>query len=219
VTVHFVHIGKTGGTSIKGALRAAKRAGACPDVQLNKHTFTMKDLADGDTCFFAVRDPVARYVSGFYSRLRQGQPRYDRPWSADEAVAFGHYSTPRELANALAARTPESRHAMESITHLRRPLRYWLGKPGQLRERSGSIVYIARQETLSDDWARLRTLLAVPDGIGLPDDSRKAHRRPSTDDNGLDDVGRAAVEAWYAEDYELLAICDELRRTRFGVPG
>ena len=77
MAVNFLHVGKTGGTAVKWALR---RAGL-PDtpygpVRVHRHTFRMRDVPPEDHVIFFVRDPIARFMSGFYSRLNKGQPRY-----------------------------------------------------------------------------------------------------------------------------------------------
>ena len=46
---------------------------------------------------FALRDPLTRFISGFYSGLRKGAPRYDIGWSKGEKRAFSWFSTPQEL--------------------------------------------------------------------------------------------------------------------------
>lgn len=78
MTLHFVHVGKTGGTAIKQALlshRLAYRhernahklpAGPYGRIHLHKHRFRLGDVPPGDFVFFCVRDPIARFVSGFY---------------------------------------------------------------------------------------------------------------------------------------------------------
>src|SRR5262245_57515857 len=91
--VHFVHIGKTGGTAIKRGLRNAGFAFWRPDladeatptpfgrIRLHHHGFRLSDVPPGDYAFFCVRDPIDRFTSAFYARLAQGRPRYDIPWN------------------------------------------------------------------------------------------------------------------------------------------
>jgi hypothetical protein len=122
---HFLHPGKTAGTAMKQALQDA---GQPPNyrLQLHTHGVRMADLPRGDKFFFVVRDPVDRFVSGFYSRQRQGRPRFVRPWSEGEARAFRRFSTPQELADALSSTGDERASAvdaLESIEHVRTS--YW----------------------------------------------------------------------------------------------
>src|SRR4051812_28297644 len=106
--LHFLHVGKTGGTAIKRALRSGQvRATPYGRLLLHRHRFTLRDVPEDDFVFFCVRDPIARFVSGFYSRRDQGRPRYHFEWSPAEATAFATFATPEQLAGALAADDPE----------------------------------------------------------------------------------------------------------------
>src|SRR5205823_2768329 len=98
--VNLLHVGKTGGTAVKHALRTALHAGGyC--IRLCRHGVRLRDVPPGEKVVFFVRDPASRFVSGFYSRLRQGRPRYTSPWSRAEKAAFGRFGTPNDLAAAL----------------------------------------------------------------------------------------------------------------------
>src|SRR5689334_1107802 len=84
--VHLLHVGKTGGTAVKHAL-----AGVVTEqfrIVAHSHDITIRDVPIGEHVVFFVRDPISRFVSGFYSRQRQGRPRYDVPWSPNESIAF-----------------------------------------------------------------------------------------------------------------------------------
>jgi Sulfotransferase family len=229
VTLHFVHIGKTGGTAIKHALasrrlaygnvRKAHRAPETPygRIQLHRHRFRLGDVPHEDFVFFCVRDPIARFVSGFYGRLNKGQPRYYYEWSAMEREAFEAFPTPGRLAAALGGADLDERRraemAMRTIRHLgslERPL----GSPRQVQARLGQIVYIARQETLDRDWDQLKRLLELPADVELPSCSVRSNRRDPSLAPAIDEAGMQALRAWYARDYKLVNYCEQVRRWR-----
>jgi hypothetical protein len=227
MTVHFIHVGKCGGTALRFAVRQAhgvtgpieSRWG--PVSAQPGHMFTLADVPDGDKAVLAFRDPVSRFVSGFYSRLRKGRPRHFREWSDDERKAFGWFETPEELADALGDRWRQRRRAefaMRSIRQLRRPMTQWAGQPDFFRESLDKVLYVARQETLDKDWERLKELLGIARDVLLPQDDRGAHRTSYPRDAAISERGREAIARWYAEDYELLEIADGLREGRYG-PG
>ena len=81
--VHFLHIGKTGGTAMKYVL-SQYPVGSRYAICLHGHRVRLCDIPKGDSVIFAVREPISRFVSGFYSRKRQGQPRLFSPWSQNE---------------------------------------------------------------------------------------------------------------------------------------
>ena len=190
--MHFIHIGKTGGSAIKHALRPFYKAGAemalGPIVLHRGHEFRLKDVPRGDLAIFCVRDPLSLFVSAFYSRLRKGQPKDYFEWSPGEAAAFARFSTPQALAGALVSRMTRSaqaaKQAMRSIQHMRALRRRFL-QPREVRAHRRQIAYIGRQETLDDDWHRIRALLGLPAEADLPPDRRSRTaapvRRPALD--------------------------------------
>ena len=174
MTVHFVHVGKTGGTAIKRALTNRRlaywneeRADRVPEtpfgrIRLHNHDFTMTEVPPGDHVFFCVRDPIARFLSGFYSRLTKGQPRYYFEWTEAEREAFEAFPTPQKLATALASDDAGERGLAQSAMRHIRHLGFMdknIGTPRQLRARLGQILFIARQETPSSDWEQLKSVL------------------------------------------------------------
>ena len=89
--IHFLHIGKSGGTAIKHALNDAKHVESGLSFVLHPHSTRLSDIPVGDKVLFTLRDPLSRFCSGFYSRLRKGQPRYNFEWSEGESRAFSKF--------------------------------------------------------------------------------------------------------------------------------
>jgi Sulfotransferase family len=223
-----MHIGKTGGSAVKTALRRAGlaywhdyEAEDMPmtpygRIRLEHHTFLLRDLPPDDYVFFCVRDPVSRFVSAFYSRLTKGQPRFYREWSDGERRAFDAFPTAQSLAAALYSRDRDERleahAAMRSIQHAGSSARY-LGTPWQLRGHLSQVAYIARQETLDRDWEELKSLLGLPPRTKLPT-GRRAHKRDPSLDTRLDAAATEALRKWYARDYQLLRYCERVRTWR-----
>ena len=110
--LHFLHIGKTGGTAMKEALTPHAKSGDWL-IKLHGHNVTLENVPAGEGVIFFLRDPLTRYVSGFYSRQRQGHPRYFYPWSSDEKTAFERFATPNQLALALSDENVETRAAAQ----------------------------------------------------------------------------------------------------------
>ncbi|MCP3675876.1 MAG: hypothetical protein GY829_15615 [Gammaproteobacteria bacterium] len=76
--IHLLHIRKTAGSALKKAL-LNDLISARYKIELHQHSFRLCDVPPGDKVIFVTRDPVSRYVSGFYSRQRMGKPRYHIP--------------------------------------------------------------------------------------------------------------------------------------------
>jgi sulfotransferase famil protein len=221
MAVHFIHVSKSGGTALRYAIRAARVSTGGPlvtpwgELWGHDHRFLFSDVGRDDKAVFALRDPVSRFLSSFYSRFRKGEPRYYVEWTDAEREAFGWFSTPQALADALAEPSGEIREraeiAMQSIRHLRRHMTHWTGKPAYLRKHIDKVLYVARQETLDEDWEKLKELLDLPRAQMLPHDAINAHRTRYAGGTEISEKGLQALRAWYADDYELLEIGEEIR--------
>lgn len=222
MAVHFIHVSKAGGTALRYALRASRvRAGGqlvtpWGEIWGHDHRFRLRDMGADDMAVIPLRDPVTRFVSSFYSRLRRGAPRHFIEWTARERQSFEWFPTPQSLADALAEPSGEPRDraefAMQAIGHVQWPMTHWTGTPKYVRKHIKKILYVARQESLDEDWERLKELLDLPREQMLPDDAVLAHRSTHTDDREISPKGVRALREWYADDYELLELCEDLRR-------
>ena len=171
--LHFLHIGKTGGTAAKSALRGHEKSGDY-EIILHEHEFQLKDVPLGEKVVFFVRDPISRFVSGFYGRQRQDLPRHDAPWTPGEEIAFRRFGSPNELALALSADDQELQaaavDAIRVVSHLRSPQWSWFKKEHYFLSRRSDIVFIGFQETLKEDFALLKKILNLPEHVRLPED-------------------------------------------------
>jgi Sulfotransferase family len=232
VTLHFIHVGKTGGTAIKEALREAGLAVEGPEsrykqkatdipstpygqIMLHNHGFKLRNVPPDDFAFFFLREPISRFVSGFASRLRKGQPRYEIEWSDAERMVFERFPTPQSLAHAVGSEDEEERRlarwAMNHIQHLRRFNRQ-VGDARRLWASLPRIIYIGRQETLDRDWGQLKPMLELPGDLELPTDPVAAHRTgDAMVDTSLDEAAVEILRHWYKVDYKLLQICERAR--------
>lgn len=203
--VHYLHIGKTGGTAVKAALEAA----AAPRrirLFLHPHKVTLQDIPVNESCFFFVRDPLNRFVSGFYSRQRQGRPRHNWAWTPDEEAAFKVFPTPNALAVSLSSEDEALRQAaadaMNSIRHVRDSLWRWLVDEEYLRSRRESVLFVGSQEHLEQDFASLTRMLGI--SAELPNDEVHAHRNPTHLDRRLEETAIKNLRNWYERDYACL---------------
>jgi hypothetical protein len=216
--LHFLHVGKTGGTALKRALRAGGvRRTPYGRLVLHRHRFTLHDVPEDDFVLFCVRDPVARFASGFYSRRDQGRPRYVFEWTPAEERVFAAFTAPEQLAGALAGDDREQRElaefALRHVRHLNLQRRI-VGRVPELRRRLDHVVFIGRQETLDADWKRLKAVLEIDRKLKLPTDPVEAHRRTTPERPDFDEAQLAALRDWYAPDYRLLRFCEEVRAAR-----
>jgi hypothetical protein len=206
---HFLHIGKTAGTAVKVALKESQGS-ASFRVVVHRHKVGLADIPRGDHYFFCVRDPIDRYVSGFLSRQRQGEPRYHLAWSEGEADAFARFHSPDALAVSLGAGGADQRDAEEamcSIRHVRSSYWDWFDDPDYFRRRADRILWVGHQESLN--LLPLAAALNL-ESLELPTDSRRANRSLWTKPE-LSEVGRRNLRQWYAKDYAFLELCHKLQ--------
>jgi Sulfotransferase family len=211
--LHFLHIGKTGGTAAKSALRGHEKSGSY-EIILHEHEFQLKDVPLGEKVVFFVRDPISRFVSGFYGRQRQDLPRHDAPWTLGEEIAFRRFKTPNELALALSTDDQELQaaaiNAIRMISHLRSPHWTWFKNEHYFLCRHSDILFIGFQETLKEDFALLKKILNLPQYVKLPEDEVASHKNPIHMDRRLDEQAIQNLKIWYARDYQFLELCGKL---------
>lgn len=213
--VHFLHIGKTGGSAVKYAIRKHySAASSCYVIRLHPHGVKLRDVPNGESAIFLLRDPISRFVSGFNSRQRQGQPRYFSPWSPDEIVAFEHFNTPNQLALALSSPDTEqkrkAKNAMRSINHVRSSYWEWFESEQYFESRWSDIFFIGFQEHLSEDFDILKKKLGLPDSARLPEGDIAAHRNPKNLDETLEDEAIANLNNWYKDDFTFISLCKRI---------
>jgi hypothetical protein len=216
--IDILHIGKTGGTALKAALRNYMDKTGDKRFRLHRHEMSLPRVLREDPLtqvFFVVRDPVSRYISGFSSRLRRGQPARFRDWRPGEAEAFRCFTSANSLAEALSDddrwRRAAARLAMHTIGHVRAPLSDWLKSIRYLERNKSRICFIGLQPRLNADMALIREKLKLPASFGLPIGDVEAHRAPATDDPHLSQVARSNIVEWYRQDFELYNWCLEFR--------
>lgn len=211
--IHFLHIGKTGGSAIKFAL---EQYPADPRyfIYLHPHRVRLVDVPVGEKFIFLLRDPVSRFVSGFYSRQREGKPLHYSPWKPDEKIAFDHFLTANQLALAIYSNDPQeaakAQHAMQSIGHVRQSYWYWFKDEAYFRSRLPDVFFIGFQESLNQDFERLKQKLGMPADATLPADELHTHKNPNNVDKKLEDKAIDNLKRWYKADYEFIQLCRTL---------
>lgn len=213
---HFLHIGKTGGTAIKAAL-ANHLTTPKYILELHDHGTTLMDVPHGEHVIFFLRDPISRFVSGFYSRQRKGQPRFCIEWKAIEKELFKTFHTPNQLARSLADKSSKqhllSIKAMKHVEHFK-PYKKWYGTFEYFESRTGDILHIGFQESMRTDFTNLIRLLGLPASISLPSDDIATHRNPSDLDKSIEASGVLALQEWFSEDFEFISRCKKLMSSR-----
>jgi len=215
----LLHIGKTGGSFLRSILRHNEGRGRA-DLRLLPHQGNAKSSAKRHGAdrrlALVIRDPEERFLSGFYSRLRQGRPTYDFPWSAEEAAAYSWFAEADDLARALDGPDERmksaARFAMASIEHLSLNYAYYFESRAGFeaeRDRIAMCIDLPRlTERLDEVMARLGF-----DDYQMPHTPR-LHASP-VPHPPLSEEGRAALRAYWAEEWEIYGAALEVARLQF----
>jgi len=205
--VHFLHIGKTGGTALRAALDGTET-----NVIKHDHKTRLCHIPNGEKVFFFIREPCSRFVSGFNSRRRRGLPRHYTPWSEGERIAFKTYPTANSLAESLFTTTHErAAAAFHSIRHVRSSIYDWIISDRYLSSRCSDIVLIGLQEQLEKDLQLLKNIGVIPQSAVLPVDPVAAHRSIDNFEEPLSEKAIENLTRWYKRDVRFY---NEVRSSR-----
>lgn len=206
-TANFLHIRKSGGSAVWNAL--INKASRDFDVRMHRHEVPLPAIENGFV-FFVVRDPISRFESGFYDRQRQGRPKYNKPWTPSESIAFGQFDSPNEIGLALyGADHDMAMQALTGISHVRSSYWDWFIDEDYFRSRIDDILFIGRQENLQTDFRLLCDRLGV--NASLPSDPVTAHRNPNTREP-LSPVAAENLREWFKDEYSFMKVCEEAKQ-------
>ena len=218
----ILHNRKTAGTALKEVIAQQKQRTPLMKVHCFEHVTTfptfVKAYPTAKAIFF-IRDPLSRFVSGFYSRLREGRPRYHHPWNSAERRAFKRFTHPNQLAEALSSLNPIKRYcaiaAMKSIGHVKHRYTDFFGSLDFLKKEVNRIAFIGHQPDFDADLIRLRSLLSIDEDIFPPSDDTHSHRNPNEIDKQLSEIAIVNLKKWYQCDFNIYQWCLEMRDALF----
>ncbi|RJE86403.1 hypothetical protein [Paracoccus onubensis] len=213
--VCFLHIGKTGGTFLKSQF-SSKEARA-RNIILSGHNMTLHKSLEAygpqRRLAFFFRDPEERFVSSFYSRLRQGRPTHDVNWTAGEAAAYSFFGDPNSLAEALYGQDERlqsaARFAFSSIFHLALSHEHYLASPQAVEneERLGNILICCETKNIDYHWEKIIGILdaeEITSGVGRTNNST------SRGNVELSDIARSNLAKFWKKEFEIFETCKKV---------
>ena len=212
---HYLHIGKTAGTATKTVMKTMNRQwGGRANFILHNLYVSLSDLPPDALYLFALRDPVDRFYSAFYSRKRKGLPRHHQEWSPQEAWCFERFPEANDLALALGAADPlPAIIAMRTIGHVRRRLVDVLDDMhGVLMDRKPA--FILRQAQVETDFRAFADKFGLGPVPDFPQDDVAAHRNSYDETPSLSDRAKDNLHHYLSDDIAyyraLLSVADEV---------
>ena len=148
----FIHIGKTGGTSL-GKVNSALKDNGHTTLRIFDHSTTLAKAADENPNYrfsFMIRDPIERIVSGFNSRMRQSRPSYTALWKPEEAICYQWFPTVHDFFDALLSNDERMKSAglfgLRHMGHVHRGFTFHFGSLETLARYEERIYFVGRLE-------------------------------------------------------------------------
>lgn len=203
-TVHCLRISKTGTTTLKTLIadnNIRRDIKAC-NLSLHGHTVSMPEVLQNpnNNVAFFLREPLARFVSGFNHRASDEPRRRQNAINNKETKVLKHFATPNDLAEALTSPNEVTQDraylAMSVQMHARLHYTDWLVGVGYLESRMHRITFIGFLESYAEDVRRFLRILGVERDIEIPHERRSADSSPRE----LSDLAQQNLRRWYADD-------------------
>jgi hypothetical protein len=157
-SIYYIHIGKTGGTWYREMIWKT----CIPflyKVVIGGHGSKFQDIAfKYKIIIIPIRDPYSRIKSGFNSRLRQGAPAYNNPWSNEEVAFFAKYpSFEVFVSSILQDKDGEGGYkTFKKINiHAKYGYEYYFSKLDLREAFKNKDIFIIRQESLGEDFDKI----------------------------------------------------------------
>jgi len=212
--IHFLQIAGTTSSQVMELIPEMNEHALDMRIVPHRHDAFLRDIPRGAPYFFCITNPIARFVSGFYSRKSQGQNRTSEypKWSELERRAFGDFGHANDLAEALFQRGSRGEKAFSAITSIRQIALsqidyfhfFWEGNFLETRPP----LFILRNENFLEDLMRLE------DFLGLSRTVKPSERNPSAAElldetvPELSERAKTNLHEWYRQDFEFYRRCD-----------
>lgn len=214
--IHLMHIPKTGGTALGNALKTV--SGIEGKVIVYPHSMTLPKIPIGEQYAFIVRDPITRFIAGFYDmktssfRARSNKTITENVHHDYQLTAFDRFETPNDLAEGLTQDDYEARisssRAFSTIPRIRESYWRWFSNEEYFKSRMDGLHTIFFQETLAQDFEDFKERLELPKKLKLPTDHLA--RKDVPDANYfLSEDAKRNLTLWYKEDIRFFDICKQ----------
>jgi len=210
--VHFLHLGKCAGTHIKAVCNEINRLSGDRYIIAHKHDVYLKDIPESAPYFFSIREPISRFVSGFYSHKWIVQNNLDANWKNYVDFAYKKFDEANDLAEALfedGTRGSDAAAAIKSIRHTSQNQIDWFCCHGFFLHVRPPI-WIIRQDNFESDLFELlyrANICEHADEI-LKNLSTRV-RNPTNYSCSTELSGKAVrnLKIWYSQDIAFYELC------------
>ena len=207
--LNYLHIGKTAGTEINRYIKKLNDMDCKFNIIKQTHLIKLKDLPLREEYFFSIRNPIARFRSGFYSRLRKGLPKRNVEWDLNEKIAFNEFQTANDLAESIFEPGPLGNNAfaaMRSIGHVCANQVDWFYRFGYFLQTAPPFIII-RQENFNEDIKLFQLKLGIKSPFLLDKVQIDSHINIYPENSYLSAKAILNLERWYSQDCEFYKLC------------
>jgi len=195
--LHFIHIGKCGGMTIRKEISKSKKW-TISDLTHLKPAKYVQDSVRGNY-LIAIRDPIDRFISAFNWAVKHNEKH---PNDYGDAEIVSKYKTPNALAEKLYTEDGELDEAVvaeaKKIHHIGEDINFYLEAFLKVCPRE-SIVGVIHLEAIEKDMAAVL-------GIKI---TMHTHKNKDMDTD-LSASGRQNLQKFLHKDYECVAKLEEL---------
>lgn len=213
VEFQFLHIGKTGGSTIHQEFQDAVDLDRTVMFGHNPTEVATRNCSERPNTkyIFFVRAPIARFISGWISRFVFGlEPDALYPVTPEEIESFKTFKSPDQLGCALGSTNATTREAalrsIHAIQHTRQDLNWYWHGIDNVRACHDQIFFVGRTEHLDEDVddlaSRLRAEHVLQNNITHLHVHSLSHQY-----DGLRELGPCAVQhlrEYYRRDYDII---------------
>jgi len=204
----FVHVGKTGGITI----RSIFSKNSIKQFINTKHAgFKLNKNCNYKHILISIRDPVSRFVSAFNWRKINKREKLISQNKKKELKLLDHFKVPNNLAEALSSSNQKEKQlaidAMKTIGHINKSLAKYVSGVKTLEHLhdSGTKFYLINTNNLLQDTKN--SLEKVMQNVYnktyeiSTDISDKNVSIKTKNSVYISDLGRKNLQKWYADDY------------------
>ena len=211
--LHFVHLGRTGGSTIRNCLIRLNNFQKKYYFNYYGHLFKFHHLGKNSKYFFTIRDPINRFISGFNVRKNLAQlenttdPKKINKYkiSIKEQESFKNFSSANHLAESIYSNDLSIRNkamiAMNNIKHIKDTYISSLNKEYLIKNKP---FFVIESEKLEEDFFKLCNKLKCKKiDLPLKNISKNYRKGKDSDDKKLSDLAISNFKKWYKKDIEL----------------
>lgn len=225
-TLYFLHIGKTGGTSIiesgigqpqltnQESYTFKDKLGWKYEVQAVPHWRVPKTFSTQNNLAFFIRNPLSRLESIFFYRKNYLQSDYVIAQSEEINTLFEHFEFFETWFHALqAVENPLHRASLELFTQIKHFQRgysfYFKDKENVLKTRD-RIIFIGEQEKFDEDKNQLLDIIGIKQNQDKTRHRNKSNRPNASKAHSV--IQESEARALFPKEYEIYDALVQLKK-------